>query len=93
MSVLRGAVGSVCVDRVRFLGEELGTGVFRAEPDAADVDCVGLVEDRDGSFVDALELPVVGGGFGFGGDSCDTRIRVGEGREEKVKATKGASSV
>jgi hypothetical protein len=45
VDVLRGARGSPAVQRMGFLGEELRTCVFRAEPDALDVDLVGEVED------------------------------------------------
>jgi hypothetical protein len=33
------------VDGVRVLSEELGTGVLGTEPDAFDIDLVGLLED------------------------------------------------
>ena len=61
---------------MRFLGEELSASVFRAEPDAADVDLIGLIQDRDGRFVNALEDAVVGGGLGFGGDSWDDLLEL-----------------
>ena len=48
--------------RVGLLGEHLGGRVFDTEPNAACVDCDGLVEDFDRSFVDA-PVQVARGGF------------------------------
>ncbi len=51
------------------LGQELLDGVFRAQPDASDVDGEGAVEDGHVRFVRAGGGARVGLGCGFGGDA------------------------